>query len=45
MVLLEVLEGTVEIQDEAYRGRADITVVRIPASVKAIGKFAFHGCC
>ena len=44
MVLLEVPEGTVEIQDLAYRDRADITVVRIPASVKLIGSGAFGGC-
>ena len=44
MVLLEVPEGTVEIQAHAYKVRTDITVVRIPASVKAIGKFAFQGC-
>ena len=44
MVLLEVPEGTVEIQDWAYMDRTDITVVRIPASVKAIRYGAFAGC-
>ena len=44
MVLLEVPEGTVEIEAKAYKGRTDITVVRIPASVKSIGQGAFDGC-
>ena len=44
MVLLEVPEGTVEIQASAYEGRTDITVVRLPASVKSIGELAFCGC-
>ena len=44
MVLLEVPAGTVEIQVGAYHSRRDITVVRIPASVKAIGENAFWGC-
>ena len=44
MVLLVVPEGTVEIEANAYRHRTDITVVRIPASVKSIGEFAFYGC-
>ena len=44
MVLLEVPEGTVEILEGAYKGRTDITVVRISASVKSIGDQAFDGC-
>ena len=44
MVLLEVPEGTVEIEAHAYKGRTDVTVVRFPASVKAIGARAFYGC-
>ena len=44
MVLLEVPEGTVEIEVGAYADRTDITTVRIPASVKAIGGHAFYGC-
>ena len=41
--LLEVPVGTVEIEARAYADRTDITMVRIPASVKSIGLGAFAG--
>ena len=44
MVVLVVPQGTAEILANAYRGRADITEVRLPPSVKSIGPCAFFRC-
>ena len=38
MVLLEVQEGTIEIQDRRYLGQLGITAVSIPGSVESIGR-------
>ncbi len=44
MKTLIIPDGTTEIEDGAYSARDDFECVKIPGSVKRIGKSAFHPC-
>ena len=38
-------DGTIQIENDAFRGNRDLKIIIIPNSVKSIGEGAFANCC
>lgn len=41
--VIELPEGVIEIQDNAFQGLVEAIMVKLPSSLKTIGKAAFYG--